>query len=130
LEYLLDSPRSWGADALVDRQCLPQVHGGLAGAGILQVALAESFQGACLLQGRAEVAGDGQRLGVMLAGLRGVRGAGREFAEAVERLGLAEPVAEVTELRQGLLVAGGGGWVVPGLLLHDAQAVKGPGLVF
>jgi hypothetical protein len=128
LEGLLDSVGGGGADALVDRQCLRQVHGGLAGSGVLQVALAESFQGACFLQGRADVAGDGQGLGVMLASLRSVRGPGRELAEAVECLSLAEPVAEVTKLRQGPLVAGSGGRVVPGLLLHDAQAVEGLGL--
>jgi hypothetical protein len=27
LEGLLDTPGNWGADALVDRQCLPQVRG-------------------------------------------------------------------------------------------------------
>jgi hypothetical protein len=77
LEGLLDSPGGGGADALVDRQCLRQVCGGLAGVAVVEVGLAESFQGACFLWGRAEVAGDGQRLGVVLAGLRGVRGPGR-----------------------------------------------------
>jgi hypothetical protein len=71
LEGLLDSLGGGGADALVDRECLLQVRGGLAGVAVLQVALAESFQGACFLWGRAEVAGDGERLGVMLAGLAG-----------------------------------------------------------
>ena len=59
MEGFLDAPCGGGADALVDRQCLPQVRGGLAGVAVLQVALAESFQGACFLGGRAEVAGDG-----------------------------------------------------------------------
>ena len=44
-----------------------------------------------------------------------------ELAEAVERLGLAEQVAEIAEQRQGLLVAGGGGRVVAGLLLHERR---------
>ena len=35
-------------------------------------------------------------------------------------------VAEVTEQRQGLLLAGGGGRVVPGQLLQQAQAAEGP----
>jgi hypothetical protein len=48
-----------GADVLVDRQCLRQVRGGLAGVAVLEVGLAESFQGACFFWGRAEVAGDG-----------------------------------------------------------------------
>jgi hypothetical protein len=59
--------------------------------------------------GRADAAVDGQRLGVTLAGLANVDGARRELAEAVECLGLAEPVAEVAKQRQGLLVAGGSG---------------------
>jgi hypothetical protein len=59
LEGLLDSPGGGGADALVDRQCLRQVCGGLAGVAVVEVGLAESFQGACFLWGRAEVAGDG-----------------------------------------------------------------------
>ena len=50
LEGLLDALGGGGADALVDRQCLPQVRGGLAGVGVLQVGLAESFQGACFLR--------------------------------------------------------------------------------
>jgi len=73
MESFLDAPRGGGADALVDRQRLPQVRGGLAGVAVLQVALAESFQGVRFLGGRAEVAGDGQRLGVTLAGLAGSR---------------------------------------------------------
>jgi len=76
LDGLLDALRGGGADALVDRQCLLQVRVGLAGVTILQVALAESFQGACFLGGRADVAGNGQCLGVVLAGLRAVRGPG------------------------------------------------------
>ena len=128
LEGFPDAPGGGGADALVDRECLPQVRGGLAGVAVLEVAVADSFQGACFLWGRADVAGDGQRPGVLVAGLAGGRGAERELAEAVQRFGLAEPVAEVTEQRQGLLVAGGGGRVVPGLLLHEAEVVEGVGL--
>ena len=100
---------------------------GLAGVAILQMALSESFQGACFLGGGAEVPGDSQGLGVVLAGQRGVRGPGRQLAEAVERLGLAEPVAEISEQGQGLLLAGGGGRVVAGLLLQDAEVVEGVG---
>jgi hypothetical protein len=50
---------------------LLQQRGGLAEVAVLQVGLAESFQGACFFEGRAEVAGDGQRLGVVAAGLAG-----------------------------------------------------------
>src|SRR5262245_42535812 len=65
---------------------------------------------------------------VVLAGLGGVLGPGRQLAEAVECLRLAEPVAEVTEQGQGLLVAGGCGRVVPGFLLYEAKVVEGQGL--
>ena len=77
----------------------------------MEVAVADSFQGAWFFWGGADVAGDGQRLGMLVAGLAGGRGAEREFAEAV---------AELTEQRQGLLVADGGGLVVPGQMLRQA----------
>jgi hypothetical protein len=77
VDGLLDAPRGGGANALIDRERLLQVRGGLAGVAVLQVAVAESFQGACFFGGRAEVAGDGQGLGVVLAGLRSVCGSGR-----------------------------------------------------
>ena len=67
-------------------------------------------------------------VGVVPAGLGGVCGPDRELAEAVECLGLAEPVAEISEQGQGLLVASGGGGVVAGLLQHEAQVVEGLGL--
>jgi len=60
--------------------------------------------------------------------LGGVPGPGRQLAEAVECLRLAEPVAEVTEQGQGLLVAGGCGRVVTGFLLYEAKVVEGQGL--
>src|SRR5215831_13353123 len=129
-EGFLDALGAGGADAVVDRKCLLQVPGGLAGVAFLEVAVADSFQGACFLGGCADVAGDGQRSGVLFAGLPGGRGAEREFAKTVQRFGLAEQVAEVTEQRQGLLVAGGGGRVVASLLLDDAQGVEGVGLAF
>jgi hypothetical protein len=56
VEGVLDAPRGGGADALVDRQCPLQVRGGLAGVAGQQVGVAESFQGACFLRGRAELA--------------------------------------------------------------------------
>src|SRR5262245_47377601 len=77
LKGLLDAPGGGGSDALVDRKRVLQVRGGWARAGVVQVAVAESFQGACFFQGRAEVACDGQRLGVALAGLAGVCSPGR-----------------------------------------------------
>src|SRR5262249_51240863 len=107
-EGILDALGAGGADALGNRERLLQVRGGLGGVAFSKVAVADAFQGPRFLRRRADVAGDGQRLGVLVAGLAGGRGAERELAEAVQRLGLAEQVAEVTEQRQGLLVAGGG----------------------
>jgi hypothetical protein len=97
LEGFLDAPGGRGADVLVDGECLLQVRGSLAGVTALQVASAKSFQGACFFRGRADVAGDGQRPGVLVVGLLCGRGPERELAEAVQRLGLAEQVAQVAE---------------------------------
>ena len=124
LEGFLHAPGGGGANALVDRECLPQRLGGLAGVAVLQVGFAESFQGSCFLQGRAELAGNGQRVGVTFTGLASGCGPQGELAEAVQRLGLAEPVAEVLEQFEGLLVTGGGGRVVPRLLLDESQVVR------
>jgi hypothetical protein len=65
--------RAWrrGGYALVDRKSLSQARGTLFSGAFLEVCVAESFQGACFLCGRADIAGDGLRLGVMLAGLAG-----------------------------------------------------------
>ena len=93
LEGFLDVLGGGGADALVDRQCLLQVRGGLAGVAFPEVALADSFQSTRLFWERVEVAGGGQRLEVILAGLLGGRGSRGKFAEAVERFGLAEQAA-------------------------------------
>jgi hypothetical protein len=71
----LDAPGAGSADALVDRECLAQVRGSFTGVAVLEVGLADSFQGAGFLERHAEVAGDGKRLGVTFAGL--VRGRGR-----------------------------------------------------
>lgn len=71
----LDAPGAGGADALADRKCLAQVRGGFTGVAVLKVGLADSFQGAGFLKWHAEVAGDGKRPGVAVAGL--VRGRGR-----------------------------------------------------
>jgi len=72
LEGLLDVPGGgMGSDALVDGECLPQVHCGLAGVAVVEVAVADAVQGACFVQRRADVAGDGQRLAVVVAGVAG-----------------------------------------------------------
>ena len=46
----------------------------------------------------------------------------------VECVRLTEPVPAIEEDRQSLLLAGGGGLVVPGQVLDDAQMVEGVGL--
>ena len=71
LECLLDAPGAGDPNALVDRECPPQVRGAFGGVAVLKVAVAKSFQGAYLLKGNAQVAGDGQCQGVAIAGLLG-----------------------------------------------------------
>jgi hypothetical protein len=70
-EGFLDALGAGRADSLVDRECLEQVCSSLTGVAFLEVAVADSFQGACFLWGRVDVAGDGQRLSVLVAGLAG-----------------------------------------------------------
>jgi len=113
----LDALGAGGSEALVDGQSQPEVRGGFGRVAILQVAAADSLQGTRFLQGGADLAGDGQRLAVMVAGLSGGRSPGRELAEAVEHAGLAVGFAAVAHQLQRLLVAGGGGRVVAGQLL-------------
>jgi hypothetical protein len=72
----LDALGGGASDALVDRQGLLEVGSGVAGMRVLEVAVADSLQGPCFLQGCADLAGDGQRLAVVLAGLAGGRGPG------------------------------------------------------
>jgi hypothetical protein len=54
--------------------------------------------------------------------------AAESFLDALGAGG-ADAVTEVAEQGQGLLVAGGGGRVVPGLFLDNAQRVEGVSLV-
>src|SRR5260370_5991349 len=108
-ESFLDALGAGGADALVDRECLPQGCDGLAGVAFLQVAVADSLQGACFLWGRADVAGDGQRPAVLVAGLGCGRGAERELAAPAPRFALPQQAAAAPDPAQGWLVAGGGG---------------------
>ena len=51
LEGFLDPSRGGGADALVDRVCLVQQPQAFVAAAVLEVGLAESFQGRGLLPG-------------------------------------------------------------------------------
>lgn len=51
------------SDALVDGECLPLVRGGVA---VLQVAVADTFEGASFLLGDAQVAGHGKGPGVVI----------------------------------------------------------------
>jgi hypothetical protein len=75
-EGLPDALGGGGSDALVDGQCLLQVGGAFAGVMVLEVAVADAFQGACFFQGCAEVAGDGECLAVVVVGLLAGRDSG------------------------------------------------------
>ena len=81
---------------------------------VVQVAVADAFQSACLLKRDAEVAGDGQGLGVVVAGLLAGFGPGEQLAEVVEHVGLLAPLAEVAIQAEGLLMAGFGSRVIAG----------------
>ena len=76
-EGFLDAPGGGGCDALVDGKGLVQAGSAFAGVAVAEVAVADAFQGACFLRGGAELAGDGQRLGVVVAGEAAIGGAGR-----------------------------------------------------
>ena len=70
----LDALGARGSDALIDTKCLAQAVQALARVPILQVAVGDAFEGACFLKGDADVAGEDERLIVMVAGLAGGRG--------------------------------------------------------
>ena len=109
--------RSGGvAKPLVDRQRLPQPRDSLPYVVVLEVGPAQALQGACLFERGADVVRYGQGLRMVEAGVLGVGGAQGELTEAVERLGLANPVPELAEQRQCVLQAGGCSLVIPGLL--------------
>ena len=78
-------------DSLIDLKGLPQVCGSLSGVAV-QKAPAYTFQRPCLFAGRAKLASDGERLGVMALGLSVAGGSQRQLAEAVQRFGLTMPV--------------------------------------
>ncbi len=93
-EHAQDALGIGGCDALVDRQCLVQAGETFAGVTVPDLAVADAFQGACFLQGRADLTGDGERLVVVVAGLSAGDGAKGQLAEVVEHLGLFVPLAE------------------------------------
>jgi len=80
----LDPPGVRGANALADRQGLLPVRDSGAGVAVPEPAVAEAFQGACFLQRRADVAGDGQRLGVVVPGLGALPRPGQHRAQVVQ----------------------------------------------
>jgi len=121
-------PGAWDADAPVDRERLLQVAGGLAGFAVLEVAAADSFQGASFGHGQAHASGEGERVGVVVPGLAGGRCAGGQLAEAVECLGLADAVAQFAVQGKGLGMAGEGGGIFAGQLLHPAEVIQGSAL--
>jgi len=108
---LVNAPGAGGSEAVVDRQCLPQRRGSLAGAAVMEVAGADSWAQASS-SGARRGRGHGQGLGVVVASLAAVRGAGQQLAQVVERLGLAVAPADAPEEFQGLAEADGGGRVV------------------
>src|SRR5487761_18107 len=71
MECFLDAETVRSSDASVDRKCLPQVGAAFLEVVIVQVTAADAFKGACFLKRRADIAGDGERLGVLVAGLAG-----------------------------------------------------------
>ena len=68
-EDLLDALGARGSDASIDGERLLQVGGAFMIVAVLEVAAADSFQGTCFFERRADVAGDGQCLVVVAAGL-------------------------------------------------------------
>ena len=95
---------------------------------VLEVAAADSLQGTCLFHRDADVAGDGQRLAVVVAGLLARCRAGLDLAEAVECGRLAASVAVTAVQRERVLAAGRGGVVVTGQVLEKADFVDRGGL--
>ena len=59
MEGFLDVPDGGGSEALVDGESVPKVRSGCGGVAVPQVAVADSFERACLFQGGADLAGDG-----------------------------------------------------------------------
>jgi hypothetical protein len=76
-EGFLDAAGSGGCDALVDGEGLLQAGGAFTSVAVAEVAVADAFQGTCFFQGRAELPGNRQRLGVVGAGLAAIGGPGR-----------------------------------------------------
>ena len=76
-EGFLDAPGSGGCDVLIDGKCLFQAGGGFAGVAVAEMAAADTFQSPCFLCGGTELVGDGQCLGVVVAGLAAIGGPGR-----------------------------------------------------
>jgi len=77
VEGFLDAPGRGGCDVLVDGKCLFQAGGAFAGVAVAEVAVADALQGPCSVGESAEVAGDDQRLGVVVAGLAAIASPGR-----------------------------------------------------
>jgi len=74
-ESFPDALGARSTDALVDREGLTQAVQALVVVAVLDVGPAESFEGTCFLWEGVDVAGDGQRPGVLVAGLAGGGGA-------------------------------------------------------
>jgi hypothetical protein len=71
VEGFIHVPGSGRSEALADGECLPQAGGDPGGVAVLKVGPADAFQSSCLLEWPADITGDGERLGMMVAGLAG-----------------------------------------------------------
>jgi hypothetical protein len=70
VKRVLHAPGIGRPDVLIDLQSVPEVRGGF-GRVLVEKAAADSFQRACFLKRRANLAGDGERLTVVAAGYLG-----------------------------------------------------------
>ena len=92
-EGLLDTSGTGGSDPLVDRQGLAQACSTVAGLAIMEVASADTLQGACFFHRRGDVGGDRKGLLVTGAGVGRRSGCQRQLTHVVENLSFPEPVA-------------------------------------
>ena len=83
------------AEVGVQGEGLLPVRAGLAGVKHGLVAAGEAVMGTGVLVFRADLAGQAERGGVLYAGLAGLPGGQEDFSEAVERISLLLPPADL-----------------------------------
>lgn len=97
---------------------------------VLREAAADSFEGARFLERHADVACDGESLGVPVAGLRRGRGTRGQLALYLAKVAdggrFGEPTARTPRVRQCLLPAGHQGGIIAGELLDHAKRTAMP----